>query len=451
MKIQVEQLDLLAPWPAITMRAGYYAVRVTVRLGAIPIGGVFVRPVRTRVVRHDRLRRRIARECGSAIAKLLGIAAVREVEEVLLSSGVPEPIRGAFVEAHSQRSWPTPGVTVAIYTRDRADVLEACVRSLQQLDYPNFDILVLDNSHDPVPTRERAEKLGVGYVRCLASSAGRARNAAVEQSRSEWIAFLDDDCRPERNWLKELVRAAQDADCRCVCGPVRPAKLESSADIAFAMHGGFPNGFTHRVLTPASLDCSLTRPAPAWRFGSTANLLVHRVFVQLAGGFDVDLANGEEADLFYRAILAGHTVHYTPLAIVAHQRAWTRKSLRHWIRASAGAAAIYHVQRVLRYWDYRSLIELAWHRPLALARELASAIRGRSRYPWSLLLVEFRGMIAGPVTHAAMRLRRLGKSNAAKSQARRPNRKTGATPIPSPDPATLAYGAPPRNPSNRAA
>src|SRR5687768_13187454 len=260
MKIQIEQLDLLGPWPAIALRDGYYAVRVLVRAGVIPIGDVFLRPARGRLVSHDRLRRRIARRLAPRILKTFPGDGV-DIDAILLPTGAPDAIREAFQEIHGNADSPTPGVTVAVVTRGRADLLAACVCTLKQLDYREFEILIVDGGDDPAPSRDLADTLGVGYVRSLIHGpAGRARNAAVERAGHEWVAFIDDDCRPERAWLRELVRPTRASTCRCVCGLVQPARLESAADIAFEMHRGLAQPFSEITLTPNAIDASATRP-----------------------------------------------------------------------------------------------------------------------------------------------------------------------------------------------
>jgi GT2 family glycosyltransferase len=459
MKIQLEQLDLLAPWPAMALRDGYYAVRVLVRAGVMPLGDVFLRPVRSRVITHDRLRRRIARRCAERIADAFMCAKIDDVDAILDPAGAPEEARKTFAKLHIEtpaNSLLPPSITVAIMTRGRDDLLAACIWNLRQLDYRgSFDILVVDSGNDPVPARDVAEKLSVGYVRCLTVAPGRARNAAIERAHGEWVAFVDDDCRPEREWLTELARPAmQHASARCICGMLQPARLESSADVAFEMHRGLAHRFDEITLRPDFLTASRRRAAPMCRLGSASNLLVHRQFAQLVGGFDPHMLHAEEADLCYRALLDDYTVHYTPRASAHHHRTWTRKTLRKHIREVAAAIAGYHVQRVMRYNDIRSLLELTWQRPRMLTRELFRAMKGKSKYPWSLLLVELRATLGGPMTYAIASLRRRWRSNRAASFQRMRHlaeRKklipTAAAVAPSPN----TRGVPPRNPTHRAA
>src|SRR5205823_3020973 len=131
----------------------------------------------------------------------------------------PEPWNSLCRKAQENISFPLPSVTVAVCTRDRPDELEGCVKHLLQLNYADFRVLVVDNSKDPGPTFAIAQRLGVPYTREPRAGLSRARNAALAwPGRTRWVAFTDDDCRPEPNWLRELVRELQDTNCRCVAG-----------------------------------------------------------------------------------------------------------------------------------------------------------------------------------------------------------------------------------------
>lgn len=454
MKIQLETLDLLRPWPKFVLRDGYHAVNVLVRLGAVPIGEVLVRPARKRVVSYRRLRHTLAKKLAVPLLKNIlreGLAAGPEAmksipadafpaltmaqsdwrkslkfieDELLLPRGLPEPMRSWVIQAQGQRSWPMPPVTVAVCTRDREKILEECIRHLQGLDYPNFEILIIDNSRDPVPTHEIAARCGVEYVRCQKGGLSRARNAAIANARHEWIAFTDDDCRPESNWLKELVRPTQDQHCRCACGLVLPAQLENSAEITFEVYGGLGRGCAPRVFDPAFLTASKSQPAQTWRIGAGANMLLHKGLMRQIGGYDVDMGPGphsvggcgEDTDVFYQVLRQGYNIHYAPRAIVHHFHRSSPQALRKQIYSYAVGHAAYHTRCFLAYGDYRSLIQLVWHLPRWFARNLRRGINGKTKYPFSLVFLEIRGTVAGPVQYAAKKVARWWKRWFAKPQ-----------------------------------
>ena len=455
MKVQLEQLDLLRPWPELVLRDGYRTMVILVRVGAIPIGEVFARPARRRVVSHRGLRKRIAQKHSVALLKailhegltvgpealtsvaaelfpkytMVGAPAARTrhyVEEtLLLPGGLPEPYRSWVEIAQRQQAWPMPPVTVAVCTRDRAEILEGCIENLKALDYPDFEILIVDNGRDPVPAREISDRLGVSYVRCLKPGLSRARNAAIAAARHEWIAFTDDDCRPERNWLKELIRPTQDSNCRCVCGLVLPAQLENSAEITFEIYGGLGRGYAAKLFDPGFLRASKTRPAQTWRIGAGANMLLHRGFAQWIGGYDVDMGPGpssvggcgEDTDVFYQVLRTGHNIHYAPRAIVHHFHRSSPAALRKQIYSYAVGHAAYHARCLFRYGDHRSLIQLAYHLPRWFARNLKRGIAGSTKYPFSLVFLEIRGTAVGPFQYGFAKARRLWRKWTAKPQA----------------------------------
>jgi glycosyltransferase involved in cell wall biosynthesis len=100
---------------------------------------------------------------------------------------------------------PKASVVVATIYR-RVDLLDRAVKSLLDLDYPDYEIIVVDNrvgsGHTPIP-----EFSDDGRVRIVAEGTpgvSAARNRGVAESRGEFIAFTDDDVEVEPNWLREL-------------------------------------------------------------------------------------------------------------------------------------------------------------------------------------------------------------------------------------------------------
>src|SRR5205814_5902117 len=176
-------------------------------------------------------------------------------------------------------------------------------------------------------------------------------------------------CKPEPNWLRELVRELQDSRCRCVTGLVLPAQTESSAEITFEIYGGLGRGYHPITFDPSFLRRSRFAPGQTWRIGAGANMLLDRDLVlHMLGGFDIDMGPGphsvggcgEDTDIFYQLLRRGYNIHYTPRAIVHHYHRSSPAALRKHIYSYAIGHAAYHVRCLTRYRDHRSLFQLIY-------------------------------------------------------------------------------------------
>ncbi|MEM3710468.1 MAG: glycosyltransferase family 2 protein [Thermoprotei archaeon] len=106
----------------------------------------------------------------------------------------------------------TPKVTVAIVAHNSGKIIEDCLRSLEQQDYPKekLNILVVDDSGDP-QTIEACGKYGAEYVYAPdTNTPGKARNVALTKVSGDIVAFLDTDCVAPPDWLSRIVRDLQE-------------------------------------------------------------------------------------------------------------------------------------------------------------------------------------------------------------------------------------------------
>jgi GT2 family glycosyltransferase len=127
----------------------------------------------------------------------------------------------------------------------------------------------------------------------------RQRNAGWRAARGELIAFTDDDCRPEPDWLAELVAAAERGPGDVVQGATRPDPFEYDVFAA-------PHWHTVKV------------PDPPGRFAQTCNILYPRALLERLGGFDERAVTGEDIELSVRAGEAGAALAGAPGAVVNH-------------------------------------------------------------------------------------------------------------------------------------
>jgi hypothetical protein len=142
-----------------------------------------------------------------------------------------------------------------------------------------------------------------GRMRQIGPPAGggipaQQRNAGWRAARASLVAFTDDDCRPEPDWLERLTARADGSPGAVVQGATRPDPLEH--DIFAAPH-------VHTLLVD-----------PPGRFAQTCNILYRCDLVERLGGFDEGAIVGEDIDLSLRAREAGVPLVGAPDAVVNH-------------------------------------------------------------------------------------------------------------------------------------
>jgi glycosyltransferase involved in cell wall biosynthesis len=110
-----------------------------------------------------------------------------------------------------------PLVSIIIATYNRRMMLEACLRSISELRYPNFEALVcVDPCSDVMPEEVLELAHGCERIRVLAcdGSPGPSanRNTGIMQARGELVFFTDDDVIVPPDWLERGVSHFADED-----------------------------------------------------------------------------------------------------------------------------------------------------------------------------------------------------------------------------------------------
>ncbi|HWE83198.1 MAG TPA: glycosyltransferase [Gaiellaceae bacterium] len=213
---------------------------------------------------------------------------------------------------------PTPpGITVAIATLDRPELLARCLDAVLAGVTAPWEIVVVDQGRDPLTAAvvaEREEQASLVYVRQPTRGLAASRNAALAAATAPVLATTDDDCVPDREWLAAIGKAfAEQPAPQLVTGRVLPLGPERA-------------GY-HAISTRSSPDrVDLLAGVAPWRAGTGANTAVERERAERIGGWDERLGvgsaggAGEDVDFLYRLMRAGARVRYEPEALVHHER-----------------------------------------------------------------------------------------------------------------------------------
>lgn len=236
---------------------------------------------------------------------------------------------------------PKVSVVVASYNADRT--LGACLESLCRLNYPDFEIILVDDgSTDTTPQLaekfvlnqtdrktaplesaggEDGAKTEAPHQLVTSASGGNfryfrhstnlglsvARNTGIAAAEGEIVAFTDADCRADEDWLYYLVADLLDHEFAGMGGP-NLLPPEDSAVAAAVMVS--PGGPAHVMLDDRQAEHI---PGCNMAFFKSALLAV--------GGFDpIFRKAGDDVDICWRLQQAGYQIGFSASAFVWHYR-----------------------------------------------------------------------------------------------------------------------------------
>lgn len=316
-----------------------------------------------------------------------------------------------------------PHATVVVASAfQRQPEIQECVESLRHLDYPDFDIVVVDN-RKTARTEDAAELLsGVGsgprvkVVHEPITGGSAARNRGLREATGPIVAFTDDDVIADASWLRCLVHGLLgNPAADCVTGMVLPREIVTTAQMQFEeFFGGF-----NRRLSPATFGApedaedALFPYAPG-RFGTGANMAFRTERLRALGGFDVALGpgtrarGGEELAVFLRLLDGKSQLSVEPAAIVYHRHRETVGELHKQIRGYGIGLTAMYTSLVLS--DPRHLLEIGRRFPRAIAllvRSSNGTVRKPThdaiKLPARLRAEHLLGMVSGPVAYLRSR------------------------------------------------
>lgn len=202
--------------------------------------------------------------------------------------------------------------SVVIPTYGRAEQLTGCLDALSRLRYPagSFEVIVVDDGSDTPPVSvvdQAAAGLNVRLLREPHRGPASARNAGAAAARGRYIAFTDDDCRPDAEWLRALA-ARFDKDPVCVVG----GKTVNALDNVYSA--------ASQLLVDYLYSYYNAEPGNA-RMLASNNFAMPADLFRNVGGFDVrfPVAAAEDRELCDRIRYLGYHMMYAPEAVVHHQ------------------------------------------------------------------------------------------------------------------------------------
>lgn len=211
-----------------------------------------------------------------------------------------------------------PKVSVIVCSYNGGQTLQACLESLLEIDYPNYEVVVVDDGstdHTPAIIAGFADRPVIRPIRQRNMGLSYARNVGAQAATGDIFAYTDGDCMADPDWLYFLVGTLLSGPYAGVGGPnvSPPAANWVQACVAAA-----PGGPSHVLLTDV-----VAEHIPG------CNMAFHRWAYEMVGGFDAEYRKaGDDVDFCWRLQSAGQVIAFSPSAIVWHYRRFTLKAFR---------------------------------------------------------------------------------------------------------------------------
>jgi O-antigen biosynthesis protein len=227
--------------------------------------------------------------------------------------------RTTFAEVPFPPDLPWPRVSVVVCSYNGARTIGDCLEGLLHLEYPDFEVIVIDDGSTD-STAAIAAEYGVRLISTENRGLSHARNIGMEAATGEIVAYLDDDACPDPHWLTYLAATFLSTTHAGVGGP--NIALVGDGPIADCVANA-PGNPTHVLLSDREAE-----HIPG------CNMAFRKACLQAIGGFDPQFrVAGDDVDVCWRLRQCGWTLGFSPAAMVWHHR---RNSLRAYWKQQTG-------------------------------------------------------------------------------------------------------------------
>jgi len=215
---------------------------------------------------------------------------------------------------------PAPKVTVIVCVYNGDATLEECLRSLRYLDYPDYEVIVVDDGSTDQTPQIAARFPEFRHIRQENRGLSAARNVGAHAAGGEIVAYTDCDCVADPTWLSYLVRGMIDQKLDAIGGPNVTPPSDSWVAKCISASPGNP---CHVMINDREAE-----HVPGCNMAFTRDALLR------LGGFDEQFrVAGDDVDICWRFLDAGLKIGYAPAAWVWHHR---RSSVGAFLRQQKG-------------------------------------------------------------------------------------------------------------------
>ncbi len=204
-----------------------------------------------------------------------------------------------------------PKISIIIPTHKRPKQIVGCLAAICNLDYSSekFEVIVVDDGATLAPeiVKEFQHKINLTFHQQKQTGPAGARNKGAELSNFEFLAFTDDDCQPDKNWLSNFAEQFAETPNVCIGGKVENALEKNS----FSRASQQLIDYLYEYFNEKNYKMF---------FFTSNNIALPKSMFEKLKGFDraFPLPAAEDRDFCKRLLEENFELIYQPQAIVRH-------------------------------------------------------------------------------------------------------------------------------------
>ena len=207
-----------------------------------------------------------------------------------------------------------PKFSIIIPIKELNKYLEESIPKILEIDYKNFEIIILPNDK-PLKKPDYIKNKKIKIISTGKVSPAAKRDIGAKKSKGEYLAFLDDDAYPRKDWLNIAEEIFTSKKVAAIGGPAITPKNDSDSQKASglffeALFGGGKVSYRYK---PAKNSFYVDD------FPSVNLIVSKKIFLDI-GGFNNKFWPGEDTKFCLELIKKHHKIWYSNKLVVYHHR-----------------------------------------------------------------------------------------------------------------------------------
>lgn len=218
-----------------------------------------------------------------------------------------------------------PKIFLIILNWNGKEVLKECLESIEKIDYPNYEVIVVDNGS--IDGSQKAIKEDFPYVHLIENEknegVAEGQNIGIRyalEKGTDYVFILNNDVTLDKNILKELLKVAESDDKIGIAGPKIYYSEEPNKIWQVGRFVNWKKG-TCRI---EGYEIDIGQYDEIKEVDFLGVILIKKEVIEKAGLYNpAYFAYWEDTDFCVRAHKAGFKVVYVPEAKIWHKVSYT--------------------------------------------------------------------------------------------------------------------------------